>query len=192
MSSRIAHRVAAGSAVLLLLAAGCGGDDGDATPTTTQAPAAAPTTAGATTTTRAAATTAPATTASGPVQCDKVDIASAANKAEYNLTTAFKVDGPNTLKAGANGITVKVVGGQHELKILKGTVASQPRKANNAIDEARLAAGALVFKANPGAGGSSCTGLVTLTAGDYSFVCNIEFGNTSHAANGQVLDVKVS
>lgn len=197
-------RTAMATAALMLIAAGCGDDSGDTTSTpATNAPAttgAAPTTTAAqtTTTTRAATVTtggATATTAAAtgtPVQCGTTDISSAANKAEYTLTGALKIEGPTALKAGANGITVKVSGGQHELKILKGNVASQPRKANNAVDESKLAAGAMVFKSNVSGTGPGCTGLVTLPAGAYTFVCNVEQGPNSHAGGGQIIDVTVA
>ncbi len=173
MSKHRLGRQAAASVALLLLAAGCGGDDGEKAST----PAPAPTTAAA---------------AAQPVQCATTDISSAANKPEYTLTAALTIEGPTSLKAGANGITVKVSGGQHEFKILKGNVVSQPRKANQAIDEAKLTAGALLFKANPSAAGQSCTGLVTLPAGAYTFVCNVEAGGNSHAGRGQIIDVTVA
>jgi uncharacterized cupredoxin-like copper-binding protein len=179
---KIPAMFAAGAVALL---AGCGDSDesSEVQSTTTTASGAAVTTTvapsgGATSTTAAsgsATTTAPA--GSVPVTL-----------ADRTLQSS------NTLKAGSVtfAVTNSSRDNQHELAVFKGKFADLPKTANGAVDESKLAAGTLVGRTNRLAGGSSASVTVTLAAGPYALVCNITNGPTSHAAQGQVLDVAVS
>ena len=94
----------------------------------------------------------------------------------------------------AAGITSFVAenGGKenHELVIVKGdSAAALPKDADGAMDEARLAEGALVGEIEPFASGQLCRGNFPVQKGNYVLLCNIvekeEGGATeSHFAEG--------
>ena len=150
----------------------CGdSDDSDSQTTTTAASGAGVTTTaasgGATTTAAAAAGSVPVSLADRTLQAS------------------------NTLKAGSVtfAVTNSSPQNQHELVVIKGKFDELPKTSNGAVDEAKLAAGALVGRSEKVAGGGSANVTVNLPAGAYVLLCNISNGPTSHAALGQKLDV---
>ena len=158
--------ILAAAAVALLV--GCG-DDSETTSTSTTVAGAAGTTAAG-----GSATTAPGT------------VAVTLNEAS--------VDAPTTLKAGEVTFAIKNASNnnQHEFVVMKGKFAELAKLPNGAVDETKLAAGALVGRTSRISGGASATQSFTLTAGNYVLLCNINSGPNSHAADGQRLDVTVA
>ena len=166
----------------MALLSACGdSDESDSPTTTTSGGAAAPTTTvagGAAVTTTAASggatTTAAAAAGSVPVAL-----------ADRTLTAS------SSLKAGSVTFAVNNTSrdNQHELVVIKGKFADLPTTSNGAVDETKLAAGALIGRTAKVAGGGSANLTVNLPAGPYVLVCNISNGPTSHAASGQKLDV---
>ena len=104
------------------------------------------------------------------------------------------IDTGTSLKAGA--VTFAIKNGendsQHEFVVMKGKFAELAKTSNGAVDETKLAAGALIGRTAKISGGASTTATYTLAAGNYVFLCNINSGPNSHAAQGQRLDVTVS
>lgn len=166
------------AAVAVALLAGCGDSSSESDTTTTTVAGSSGTTAaaGSATTTASGAS---ATTAAGTVAVT------------LNETS---VDASTSLKAGA--VTFAIKNGdsrsQHEFVVIKGKFAELPKTSNGAVDEAKLAAGALVGRTDKIAGGGSTTATYTLAAGNYVLLCNINSGPNSHAADGQRLDVTVA
>ena len=157
----------------MALLSACGDSDESENPTTTAAGgAAAPTTTAAPG--GGATTTAAAAAGSVPVAL-----------ADRTLTAS------SSLKAGSVtfAVTNSSRDNQHELVVIKGKFADLPTTSNGAVDEAKLAAGALIGRTAKVAGGGSANLTVNLPAGPYVLVCNISNGPTSHAALGQRLDV---
>ena len=159
--------------------------------TATTAAASTATTKAATATTAAASTaTTKAATASSTGGGTTVAATAAGSVAvtmkEWSIT-------PGTIKAGAVTLAIKNDGqNPHELKVIKAdSFASLPLN-NGAVDESKLAAGAIIGQTARIGGGGSATLAVTLSAGKYVFVCNLGFGADSHAAKGQHVDVTVS
>ncbi|MGD9792239.1 MAG: hypothetical protein AB7V43_02060 [Acidimicrobiia bacterium] len=178
--------VAAAAATALLSA--CGGDDGgssagsdSAAESTTSVVSATPTSAASASATTAAPATGSATTASGATAAGAVDVV----LKEWSITSG-------QLNAGTVTLNVKNDGDfKHELVVIKGKFASLPKTSSGSVDTSALPAGALVGEAEDIAGGASTTLAVDLAAGDYTLVCNITGGGSSHASRGQVLDISV-
>ena len=185
------RRLLALTAAAGLALAACGSssksDSGSATTsaagTATTAAASTATTAAATATTNAAtATTASAGTTAAAVASGSV----AVTMKEWSIT-------PGAIKAGAVSLAVKNEGqNPHELQIIKADGFASLPLSSGAVDESKLAAGAVVGKTARIDGGGSATLAVTLPAGKYVFVCNLGSGATSHAAKGQHVDVTVA
>ena len=200
--NRLIARGLTAAALFALVAAGCG-DSSESSSTTTKAAAAgaqSSTTVATTASTTAPTTTASTTTAAASAaanlgKCPAGDIATGATKVDYTLES-FKITGPTTAKAGKVGISTKNTGGTHELMIIKGAAAGQPKNANGTIDEAKLAANAIVFRTARIPANETCTGVADLAAGTYSLLCNIEFNNAgtiiSHPQRGMLTDLVVS
>jgi uncharacterized cupredoxin-like copper-binding protein len=104
------------------------------------------------------------------------------------------VQASNTIKSGSVTFAVKnsSSNNQHELVVMKGKFADLPKTGTGGVDESQLAAGVLVARTEKLSGGASANLTVNLAAGPYVLLCNITNGPTSHAAQGQVLDVTVS
>jgi uncharacterized cupredoxin-like copper-binding protein len=180
----------AASAVALLLA-GCGDSDegSEVQPAASAARDAGPTTTAASSgaTTTAASSGATTTAASGS--------ATTAAAASVPVTLADRtVQANTTFKGGAVTFAIKNNSpqNQHELVVVKGKFADLPKTGIGAVDEPKLAAGALVGRSDRLAGGASANVTMNLPAGPYVLLCNLVSGPTSHAALGQVLDVTVS
>jgi hypothetical protein len=148
-------------AIALLTACGDSDDSGDAQSTTTAA------SGGATTTAAAAAGSVPVALA------------------DRTLTTSSSLEAGSVTFA----ITNSSAQNQHELVVIKGKFDELPKTSNGAVDEAKLAAGALVGRSAKVAGGGTANVTVNLPAGPYVLLCNVSSGPTSHAALGQRLDV---
>ena len=175
--------IAAAAATALLSA--CGGDDGGDTAGVTTAEASA-------TSAESAASTAVATTAAAGAAAAAAAAATATAGAvdvvlkEWSITTA-------QLKAGSVPLNVKNEGDfKHELAVIKGAFASLPKTSSGSVDVSALPSGAVLGEVEQLDGGSSGTLTVDLAAGDYTLICNITGGGSSHAARGQVLDVTVA
>jgi hypothetical protein len=148
-------------------------------------------------TAKAAVTTAPATAAPTTVAAGKTaPVTEAPAAPAAGITYSLKewaIEGPATLKAGTVSMSVTNPSrNKHEMKIIKGTYAELPKAGNGAVEEEKLAAGAIVGKVDAFPGGETKPLTVELTPGTYLFVCNIAFGPASHAGKGQVLDVTVA
>ncbi len=161
---------------------------------TTTTTAAAKTTAAATTTVAATTTSAAAAVSSAEPKPCAADAAPAAVALEAN---EFTFTGPATAKGGAVAFDVKNVGkAMHELAVIKAdSYASLPVDEYGAVDETKLAAGALVGRTAKFAGGSACGATFNLTPGKYVLVCNIEFKGAqviSHAGKGMHVDFDVT
>jgi uncharacterized cupredoxin-like copper-binding protein len=120
----------------------------------------------------------------------------AAAPAEGGLSYALKewsLEGSPTLTAGKSDLKITNAGKfPHEFRILKGTYEALPKNDLGTVQTAGLPADAqlgLVEKIEPGKDAALS---VDLPAGQYLFVCNIEFGPNSHAGKGQVLNVTVA
>jgi uncharacterized cupredoxin-like copper-binding protein len=172
------------AAVAVALLAGCGDSSDSETTTTTVAGSSGTTAAGATSTTAASGTS---TTAAGG------SATTAAGSVAVTLNPT-SVEASTSLKAGA--VTFAIKNGdsrnQHEFVVMKGKFAELAKTSNGAVDETKLAAGALVGRTDKIAGGGSTTATYTLAAGNYVLLCNINSGPNSHAAEGQRLDVTVA
>lgn len=199
--TRLAAPIMLGAVLLL---AACGGDDGgagttaspatSATTATSVATTAPATTAASVATTAPTTTAAPATSAAPAVAlCPGASApAGGASAVEVSLIE-WEIKAP-AIKAGDVAITIKnTASADHELLIIKGdSFASLPKKSNGAVDEAALPAGSIIGQAFGVRGNKSCLASVTLPAGKYVFMCNINSGPNSHAAKGQKLDVTVA
>jgi ABC-type Fe3+-hydroxamate transport system substrate-binding protein len=183
------------AAACLLTLAACGSStksDSAAKAASTAAPAKATTSAAPATTTPA--TTAPATTAPAKPASTAAP-AKPAGPAVVDVTLKeWAIDAPATIKAGDITLNVKNGGAfPHELVVMKGdSYPTLPLAANGSVDEAKLAAGALLGRTQRIGGGGAEAKTFSLTPGNYVFVCNLGGGNNSHAKAGQVLSVTVT
>jgi uncharacterized cupredoxin-like copper-binding protein len=118
--------------------------------------------------------------------------APAAGGLAYELKE-WSLSGSATLTAGKSDLKVTNAGKfPHEFRVLKGTYETLPKNDLGTVQTSGLPADAqlgLVEKIEPG---TDATLSVDLPAGQYLFVCNIEFGPNSHAGKGQVLNVTVA
>ena len=165
--------VAFAAGAIALLSA-CGDSDSESQTTTTLASGAAVTTTtassgGATSTTAAAAV-------AGSVPVSLTDRSLTASTALKAGSVTFAVN--NTSRDN-----------QHEFVVIKGKFADLPKTSIGGVDESKLTAGALVGRSDKISGGASANVTFNLAAGPYVLLCNISNGPTSHAAQGQRLDV---
>lgn len=173
--------------VLVLAVSACGttGDEAADTsatesPTTTEAPTTpeAPTTSEASTSTEAPTTT------------------EAAGESVAVALRDFVIDTETTFTAGE--VTFDVVNEgtsefNHEFAIIAAeTYDELPKLENGAVDEEALADGQFLGRTAVLEPGQAETITFDLEPGKYLFICNINFGPNSHAANGQILGVTVN
>jgi uncharacterized cupredoxin-like copper-binding protein len=172
--------IVAAVATTALLSA-CGGDDGGSS-ASTDTTAESTTTVASATPTSAASAGAATTVAGASAAAGGVDVV----MKEWSIASG-------QLKAGSVTLNVRNDGQfKHELVVIKGTFATLPKTSSGSVDTSALPAGAVVGEADDIASGASATLKVDLTAGDYTLVCNITGGGSSHASRGQVLDVSVA
>lgn len=203
MHPTIRRRATALFATALMILAACGGGDdgGTAAPGTTTAPTtpgdAAPTTTAASgdaapTTTAAAGTAEPA--APSAPECAGLDSPEGATSAVDVELVEWAINAPATLDAGKVAFTISnPSNGSHELVVIRGdSYDALPKRANGAVDEDALPAGALVGRTNRLNRNQSCAAGFDLEPGSYVLICNISSGPNSHAARGQTLDITVS
>ena len=178
------------AAATILLAGACGGSSAKSSSVTTVK--------GVTTTTAAVTTAAPVTTAAVTTAAPTTTAASATTKpaaaaGAVDVTLKeWSVESNKALPVGKTTFNIKNAGQfGHEFLVIKGVFAELPKTDIGAVDEAKLAAGALIGNTKV-ATGASGTATYDLAAGSYVFICNIVNGPTSHAVKGQVLDVKVA
>jgi uncharacterized cupredoxin-like copper-binding protein len=107
---------------------------------------------------------------------------------DYSLDASAKV-----LKAGAVTFAVRNEESDtdHEFVVMKGKFAELPKASNGAVDETKLAAGALIGRTALIGPGNSTIATYSLDPGGYVLLCNISVGPNSHARDGQRLDVTV-
>lgn len=188
------------AAALALAACGSSGDDAGSDTAATTAAATATTAAAAGTTAAAAGTTAAAaadTTAAAAAGTTAAAGSATTGAAAAAGTVAVTLDEftvvTGAVKAGSVSFDVKNDGEfPHELIIIKAdSFDSLPKDSSGGVDEAALAAGALVAQTDRIQGGASAPLTATLAAGKYVFVCNLGQGANNHAAKGQHLDVTV-
>lgn len=177
------------AATSLTLAA-CGSSKSAATDPATTQKASTATTVKAATATTAAPASGGATTAGAAGGATTAGAATGAAVAvslkEWSIESA-------AVKAGAVTFDIKNVGSfPHELEIIKAdNFVALPKDSGGAVDETKLADGAIVGKTRLENGATGKLN-VTLAAGTYVFVCNLGAGANSHAAKGQHIDVTVS
>jgi hypothetical protein len=173
---------------------------------TTAAPAA--TTAAATTAAPAATTAAPAATTAKPADSTAAPAAGGAAAAACSGLGAagtgastidvslleWDIKSPASVKSGKVTMNVKNDGkNPHELAIVKGeSYEALPKLANGAVDEPKLTAGDLLGRTQKLKGGEVCGATLDLAPGKYVLVCNIQFGEISHAGKGQKLNFEVT
>jgi hypothetical protein len=85
----------------------------------------------------------------------------------------------------------------HEFVVIRGVAADKlPLDDDGALDESKLADGALIGEVEPFPGGETCDGTFELAAGDYTLVCNIvedHDGETmAHLEKGMVTTLTVT
>lgn len=163
---------------IALLAGACGDSDSDsAEPEATEA-VAAPTTAAAPDETQAPATT-------EAMSEDAVAVS----------LVEWVVDAPTELAAGTVELAISNDGEfPHQFTVIRAeSYDALPKNELGTVLIDELEEGQVVVGAvEPFDAGTSQSLTVDLEAGNYVFLCNIEFGPNSHAGNGQTLDVSVS
>ena len=171
------------ASVLLLvasLAAGCGGDDTEGTATNLDEDATSTSSAGGGSTTSSSA-------AGGAEAACEVQggVSTEGSEVQVNLTE-FKIE-PGVARV-APGIVTFVTentgADPHELVVVKGESADAlPKDADGALDESKLAEGALIGEIEEMAPTQLCEGNFALQAGSYVLVCNVveEEGGTKEA-----------
>ena len=174
--------------VVVLAVGACGGSDDDAAETTTsQAPVT--TEAPTTTTTEAPAATTTSTTAASTTT-------EPATEAVTVTLSEFVIDTQDTLAAGE--VTFDVVNDaasefNHEFAVIAaGSYEELPKLGNGAVDEEALADGQFLGRTAVLEPGQTETITFDLEPGTYLFICNINFGPNSHAANGQMMIATVN
>jgi len=166
--------------VLVLVVSACGDGDEAAETSTTAVP----------TTTEAPATTEAPTTTEAPAATE-----AAGGNVAVTLSE-FVIDTEDTLTAGE--VTFDVVNDgasefDHEFAIIAADSYDElPKLGNGAVDEEALAEGQFLGRTARLEPGQSETIAFDLEPGTYLFICNINFGPNSHAANGQMLIVSVN
>jgi uncharacterized cupredoxin-like copper-binding protein len=108
----------------------------------------------------------------------------------------FVIETEDTFTAGE--VTFDVVNEatsefNHEFAIIAAaTFEELPKLDNGAVDEEALEEGQLLGRTATLEPGQTETISFDLEPGNYLFICNINFGPNSHAANGQMLEVTVN
>ncbi|MBI2708890.1 MAG: hypothetical protein HYX34_04260 [Actinobacteria bacterium] len=175
-------RIVAFAAVAALWAAGCGGkDDGAATRScgaASQAASGAKSGSGASSGSSGGSSACPQTTGSSAAQpaCQPVGgpVKAAERTVDVALTEWAISPSPATVATGKVGFRLTNVGKMaHELVVVKGAPASQPRTADGALDEAKLAKGAIAGEVEGFPAGKTCSGVFTLAPGTYTLLCNL-------------------
>jgi uncharacterized cupredoxin-like copper-binding protein len=105
----------------------------------------------------------------------------------------WSLEGSATLTAGTNELKITNAGKfAHEFRVLKGTYEALPKNDLGTVLTAELPADAQLGVVEKIEAGKEASLSLDLAAGQYLFVCNIEFGPNSHAGKGQVLNVTVA
>ena len=97
----------------------------------------------------------------------------------------------NTCLQGGHGVVRSHKRGDaigHEFVVMKGKFAELPKASNGAVDETKLAAGALIGRTPSISPQNSTTATHTLDPGNYVLLCNTSVGPNSRT-DGQRLDV---
>ena len=142
-----------------------------------------------------AITEAPATT-SAPATTEASATAEAAGESVAVTLSEFEIETQDTFTAGQ--VTFDVINDgtsefNHEFAIIAaGTYEELPKLDNGAVDEDALADGMLLGRTERLEPGQAETIAFDLEPGTYLFICNVNFGPNSHAANGQTLTVTVN
>ena len=177
--------------LVLVLAVSACSDSGTETAETSATEA--PTTTEATTTTTEAPTTTEAadtTTTEAPV------ITEAAGDGVVVTLSEFVIDTQDTFTAGEVTFDVVNDGGSefnHEFAIIAADSYEElPKLDNGAVDEEALEEGQFLGRTAVLEPGQTETISFDLDPGTYLFICNINFGPNSHAANGQMLIATVN
>ena len=181
---------------LVLVVSACGDAGNEATdtsataaPATTEAP---PTTEAPTTTT----TEAPPTTEASTTTTTEAPATEAAGENVVVTLSEFVIDTEDTFTAGE--VTFDVANDaasefNHEFAVIAAaTYEELPKLSNGAVDEEALEAGQFLGRTAVLEPGDTETITFDLEPGNYLFICNINFGPNSHAANGQMLAVTVN
>lgn len=173
--------------VLVLVVSACGNaEDEPADTSATEAPA----TTEAPTTTEAPATTEAPTITEAPATTE------AASEGVVVTLSEFVIDTQDTFTAGE--VTFDVVNDagsefNHEFAIIAADSYEElPKLENGAVDEDALAEGQFLGRTEVLEPGQAETITFDLEPGTYLFICNINFGPNSHAANGQMLTATVN
>jgi len=190
------RRIALAIVALAIMTAACGGGDSDGADGAASSAddAAATATSSVATTAAAPASTAAPDTAAPDTAADEQSgtIDGGASAVEVNLVE-WAIEAPTQLPAGTVEFAM-VNGGDvpHQLTVIRAdSYASLPVNARGTVLVDELEPGQLVAANEPFLGGESASMTVELEPGSYVLVCNIEVGPSSHAGNGQVLDVTV-
>ena len=97
------------------------------------------------------------------------DTTVAVDLTEFELTPS-----PASAPAGVVAFEATISGAHaHELVVVAGAPDSMPLDADGALDESKLADGALIGEIEPFPAGETCAGAFELEAGDYTLLCNI-------------------
>ena len=182
---------------LVLVVSACGDAGNEAADTSaTEAPASTE----ASTTTEAPPTTeASTTTTEAPPTTTTTEAPSTAEAAGENVAVTlseFVIDTEDTFTAGE--VTFDVANDaasefNHEFAVIAAaTYEELPKLGNGAVDEEALAEGQFLGRTATLEPGETETITFDLEPGNYLFICNINFGPNSHAANGQMLTVTVN
>ncbi|MBT8242066.1 MAG: cupredoxin domain-containing protein [Acidimicrobiia bacterium] len=180
---------------LVLVVSACGDAGNEAADTSaTEAPA---TTEASTTTEAPPTTEAPITTTT--TTTTTTEAPSTAEAAGDNVAVTlseFVIDTADTFTAGE--VTFDVANDaasefNHEFAVIAAaTYEELPKLGNGAVDEEALAEGQFLGRTAVLEPGETETITFDLEPGNYLFICNINFGPNSHAANGQMLAVTVN
>ena len=175
---------------LVLVVSACGDAGNEAADTsTTKAPA----------TTQAPATTEAPPTTEAPTTTTTTENPSTAEAVGENVAVTlseFVIDTADTFTAGE--VTFDVANDaasefNHEFAVIAAaTYEELPKLGNGAVDEEALAEGQFLGRTAVLEPGETETITFDLEPGNYLFICNINFGPNSHAANGQMLAVTVN
>lgn len=176
---------------LVLVVSACGDAGNEAADTSaTEAPA----TTEASTTTEAPPTTEAPTTTTTTTEAPPTTEVSGENVAV--TLSEFVIDTADTFTAGE--VTFDVANDaasefNHEFAVIAAaTYEELPKLGNGAVDEEALAEGQFLGRTAVLEPGETETITFDLEPGNYLFICNINFGPNSHAANGQMLAVTVN
>jgi uncharacterized cupredoxin-like copper-binding protein len=181
---------------LVLVVSACGDAGNEAADTSTTA---APATTEAPATTQAPATTEAPPTTEAPTTTTTTEAPPTTEAAGNNVAVTlseFVIDTEDTFTAGE--VTFDVANDaasefNHEFAVIAAaTYEELPKLGNGAVDEEALAEGQFLGRTATLEPGETETITFDLEPGNYLFICNINFGPNSHAANGQMLTVTVN